>query len=118
MTDGNNVAQLTTEPRKLYWNDREVEPREVSVEIGNVARRHARTGDGETSLYTWLVHSLHYVGTQERVFDTVDQLVKKTPNRQLYKLMNLAIECQTFNEAPDSDMNPEFRRRLEAAGPK
>lgn len=115
MSDTNIVP---IEPRKLMWNDREVEPREVSVEIGNLARKHARQGDGETSLWTWLVHSLHYTGTSQRVFDTVEKLVKETPNRRLYLLMNLAIECQTFNEAPETDMNPEFRRRLDGGAPK
>lgn len=116
MNDGTNVAQLTVEPRKLYWKDREVEPREISVKIQREANRHSADGDADAMLLHVMAHSLVYKDDGKRVFKSVDQIREDTSQRDYYKLMVLAVACVRFNAPDRNDLPSDLQDEIEGAG--
>lgn len=120
MNDGTNVATLPIEPAKLYWNDREVEPRNISVKVQREANNHQKAGDADAMLLHVMAHSLHDKETNKRVFKSVDQIREDTHQRDYYKLMALAVACVRFNSPDPGDLPDALRAEIEAnnAGPK
>lgn len=117
MSDTNgNVAQLTVEPRKLFWKDREVEPREISVKIQREANNHSKAGDADAMLFHVMAHSLHDKETGKRVFKSVDQIREDTAQRDYYKLMVLAVACVRFNSPDRDDLPADLQAELEGQG--
>lgn len=116
MTD---LAVVPNEPKKLYWRDREVEPKDISLGVQKEANKISRDGDSDGSLLHVMAHSLHYVDDGKRVFRSLSQLREDVMQREYYLLMNLAIACSRHNSPPNETLDPAIRQQIEeAADPK